>query len=361
MMNGCPACSRADAPQVLELRFRPEEAPRPPAARSGRGLARYLDLLPVQADSFSSLGEGGTPLIRSRKIGPELGLEQLWFKNDSCNPTWSFKDRYVSVSVGIARQFGFSAVAVTSTGNLGVSTAAYCARAGLSCHIIAPRDFPAIARRRAEAFGAAIITVEAEQRQGVFETLCEQHGWFPLGLFLPRSVSNPFGVEGYKTFAYELIEALGEAPAAVLFPSARGNGLYGAWKGFREALDWGWIERMPRMIACQPAGADSLAEAMRRGSDAPISLPPFTSVAFSASEPVAGPHALSAIRASGGTAFSVGEDDILSAQARLAREEGIFIETSSALSVAALNQAVAAGIVDRGAPVVSILTGPGLA
>ena len=319
LFHGCPACSSPAVPRLLELQFRPVEAPLPPSERPGQGLPRYLDLLPVQEESFLSLGEGDTPLIPSRVIGPSLGLKRLSFKNDTVNPTWSFKDRYVAVSIAIARQFGFTQVAVTSTGNLGISTAAYCARAGLGCHIVVPSDFPPIARYRAEAFGATIVTVDASERQQTFETFSRQKRCFPLGLFLPRPVSNPFGVEGYKTFAYELIDALGQAPAAVLFPCARGNGLYGAWKGFQEARQWGWIDRVPRLIACQPRGADSLAVSIRERSETPIELPPFSSLAYSASESVASLHALRAVRTSGGTALSVPDVEIVAAQAELAR------------------------------------------
>lgn len=360
LLHGCPACSAASAPRVLELQFRPRRIPRPPSKRHGRGLPRYLDLLPADVASFISLGEGDTPLIRSLAIGPSLGLKQLYFKNDTLNPTWSFKDRYVSVSIGIARQFGFATVAVTSTGNLGISTAAYCAAAGLGCRIVAPSDIPPIARSRAEALGASIVTVDATERQAAFEALSRESDCFPLGLFLPRPVSNPFGVEGYKTFAYELIEALGRSPAAVLFPCARGNGLYGAWKGFREAQAWGWTDKTPRLIACQPRGADSLAASIGQGSETPIELPPFTSIAFSASETVASVHALRAVRSSGGAALSLTEGQIIAAQMELARTEGLFIEASSALAVAGLRAAAAAGTLDPDQPVVCILTGPGL-
>jgi threonine synthase len=360
LVRGCPACSTTSEPRLLELHFRPDEIPQSPSSRrSGRGLMRYLDLLPVDGERFVSLGEGGTPLLPSQEIGPSLGLKRLFFKNDTANPTWSFKDRYVATSIAAAHQFGFRNVVVTSTGNLGISTAAYCARARLGCHIVAPDDMPTVARSRAEALGATILTVTATERQRTFESLSHQDGWFPLGLFLPRAVSNPFGVEGYKTFAYELIEALGDAPAAVLFPCARGNGLYGTWKGFCEAREWGWTDTAPRMIACQPRGADSLVISLRQGTTQPIELPPFASVAHSASESIGSEHALRALSASGGDAIAVDEGEIVAAQAELARSEGLLVEASSALVIAGLRALAKRRPFDPEQTIVCVLTGPG--
>src|SRR5262249_39794490 len=138
-----------------------------------------------------------------------------------------------------------------------------------------------------------------KERLGYFEAIAKRPGWFPVGLFIERDIQNPFGVEGYKTFAYEMLDEFREAPQMVLFPCARGNGLYGAWKGFREAFDWKWSAACPKMVACQPVGANSLEISLCAGSDEPVFLPARGhGIAVSVSEQLSSAHALRAIRES---------------------------------------------------------------
>src|SRR5262249_26073523 len=153
-----------------------------------------------------------------------------------------------------------------------------------------------------------------------FEHLARHRGWFPIGLFLPRPVHNPFGIEGYRTIAYEVVEELGRAPAAMMFPCARGNGLYGTWKGFRDAQRWGWTPDIPAMVACQPAGATALGVSGERGGPEVVGRPPAESIAASTCETVADRHALDAIRASRGTALSATDGELVQAMADLGRE-----------------------------------------
>lgn len=359
LVFGCPSCAKAGLISVLEVVWSGQDAPAPPSERKGKGLARYADLLPVSTAMWISLGEGDTGLVRSRFIGPRLGFEALYFKNETVNPTWSFKDRYVAVTINLARDFGFRRVVVSSTGNLGVSTAAYCAAAGLDCLFLAAPGTADAILAQAQLHGALVVTTTWDGRQSLFEHLARNKGWFPLGLFLPRPVHNPFGIEGYKTFAYETIEQLGDAPAAMVFPCARGNGLYGAWKGFLEAKQWTWATTLPAMVACQPTGANSLEASLKANSETPLELPPAQSVAFSTMETVADRYALDAIRASAGTALSASDPDILAAQRALA-EEGLFVEASSALPVACLPALRASGRIDCRRPVVCVLTAAGI-
>lgn len=360
MTGGCPACARAGRIGVLEARFAPAAGPMPLSARAGRGLARFADLLPGGRELAEvSLGEGGTPLVASRHIGPALGLGRLYFKNETVNPSWSFKDRYVAVSLAVARRFGYSRTVVSSTGNLGASVAAYAARAGMDCLFLAPPGTSATLLGQARLYGAHAVVTTFDGRLELFEHLARARGWFPVGLFLRRRVQNPFGVEGYKSFAYETISALGAAPAAMLFPCARGNGLYGAWKGFLEARRWGWAAELPRMVACQPAGANSLEVSLQRGVERAVELPQIESVAFSTMETVAGDQALRAIRESGGTALSATDPEILEA-VRLLGREGLCVEASSALPVACLGRLLAAGLVDPAAAIVCVLTAAGI-
>jgi threonine synthase len=335
-------------------------APAGPAAVLGRaaGRRRYADLLPCGGAGAVWLGEGDTPLVPSRVVGPRLGLTRLYFKNETVNPTWSFKDRYVAVTVNVARALGYRRAVVSSTGNLGVSAAAYCAAAGLTCLFLAPPDAAGPLLSQARLHGAEVLRTRSEGRQTVLEHLARHRGWFPVGLFLPRPVHNPFGIEGYRAIAYEVLEALGAAPAAMLFPCARGNGLYGAWKGFRDAQRWGWTSDLPAMVACQPAGANSLEVSLRRGASEVVELPPVESIAASTRETVADRHALEAIRASRGDALSAGDAELVQAMADLGRE-GFCVEPASALVVACLPRWLAAARPPADAPIVCVLTATG--
>lgn len=360
-VHGCPACSKKGTIGILEAEFRPAKKPLALNKRKGPlGLDRYRDLLPGGGGrDWISLGEGGTALIPSRHIGPALGLKQLYFKNESVNPTWSFKDRFVCVSINVAKSFGFKNIVVASTGNLGISVAAYAAAAGMQCMFVAPRGTAATILDEARRYGVRVIVTSAERRLPVLEDIVRTGKWFPIGLFLRRGVQNPFGIEGYKTFGYEMIEQLGRAPGAVLFPCARGNGLYGAYKGFKEAVAYGWAASMPKLIGCQPKGANSLEVSLERGAKDAVELPRVSTLAASATETVSSDHALHAIRKSKGTAASVNDADLLQATYALLRE-GLSIEPSSALPVACLKQLAQRRALPANAPVVCVLTAAGL-
>ena len=356
---GCPRCAEDGIVNVLEVIDHQINHPRPPSRRRGTGLTRYKDLLSVgRGREWVSLGEGDTPLVASRVVGPRLGLSRLYFKNETVNPTWSFKDRYVAVTVNMARALGYRRAVVSSTGNLGVSAAAYCAVAGLSCLFLAPPDTAGPLLSQARLHGAEVVRTSSDGRQVVLEHLARHRGWFPIALFLPRPVHNPFGIEGYRTIGYELVNELGAAPAAMLFPCARGNGLYGAWKGFRDAQRWGWAKDVPAMVACQPAGANSLEVSLQRGTADAVELPPAASIAASTCETVADRHALEAIRASGGAGLSATDEEIVQAMADLGRE-GLCVEPSSALVVACLPRWLALARPPGDASIVCLLTATG--
>ncbi len=299
-------------------------------------------------------------MIPSRHVGPRLGLRNLYFKNETTNPTWSFKDRYSAVTINTARAFGFRRVVVSSTGNLGTSVAAYAAASGMDCLFIASEEAPDSQLQQALVYGAHVAIVPQERRLELFEAIARRPGWFPVGLFMERDVQNPFGVEGYKTFAYEMLEALIEPPQMVLFPCARGNGLYGAWKGFREAVAWNWADAAPRMVACQPSAANSLEVSLRAGADQAVPVSARSaSIAVSTFEQVSSTHALQAIRESDGAALSADDGDIVKAMDLLGRE-GLCVEASSALTVACLPLLVAGLNKKDTRPIVCVLTGSGI-
>ena len=337
-----------------------EEPPVSVALGNRRPSRRHAALLPGGSDEDRvTLGEGDTPLVRSRIIGPRLGLRRLFFKNETANPTWSFKDRYVAVTVNVARSLGFDRAVVSSTGNLGVSAAAFCRAAGLSCIFLAPPGTPQPFLAQGALHGARVLVTSWEGRQPIFEHLARRRRHFPIGLFLPRPVHNPFGIEGYRAIAYEIVAELDRAPRAVLFPCARGNGLYGAWKGFRDARRWQWAADHPMMVACQPTGANSLEVSLQRGLGEMVELPPVESVAASTRETVADAHALRAVVESEGAALSATDAEILDAQSMLGHE-GLCVEPSSALPVACLPRLLATGKLSADDDVVCVLTGAGM-
>ncbi|ESZ08017.1 hypothetical protein X735_30615 [Mesorhizobium sp. L2C085B000] len=359
MVRGCPECAIHGKIGLLELVRAAPLNPDGFTKRVGRGLDRWLDFLPVQdKGAFLSLGAGETALIPSRIIGKRLGIPHLYFKLEQQNPTASFKDRFVAMSANAARSFGFGKIVVSSTGNLAISVAAYAAALEMESMVIVPHGTPAGILAEASFYGARIAVTDRDLRFAALETAARRADWFPIGLFLAKPVQNAFGVEGYRTFAYEVVEQLGEAPGAMLFPCARGNGLYGAFKGFVDCRDAGVIATLPRLVATQPEKANSIEVSLARGSNSAIELPPFQSVAKSTSETVSSDDALDAIRASAGFGLSASEEEIQNAACLLA-EEGLNVESSSALPVACLPKLCRADGFDRDRPVVCVLTAGG--
>lgn len=301
-----------------------------------------------------SLGEGRTPLVPSQRLAKRLGISRLFFKVEGANPTGSYKDRYVAATMNAALPFGIRRVVVSSTGNAGVSVAAYAAAAGIPCLFLAASGLPSAALREAQAYGSIVVMTDPEQRQVLLEHAALRGEWFPIGLRMPRRVCNPFGVEGYRTLGEELIAELGDEIGAVLFPVARGNGLYGTWLAFRDRSG-----SSSRMIACQPDTANSVEVSLRDGLEVPRELPPSSSIAFSTRERQADVMTLRAIRESGGAAVSVSDGEIMQAQADLARE-GLFVEPSCALTVACLPGLVAGGKIGPDETIVCVLTAGGI-
>jgi threonine synthase len=331
--GGCPDCAARGRISVLTVEGR----------LPGRGDRGAL-----------TLGEGETPLVEAPRIAARLGLARLRFKVEGANPTGSYKDRYVAATLNAVLPFGIDRVVVSSTGNLGVSAAAYAAAAGLRCLFLAAAGLPAAALAQAQAHGALVAMTDPERRQILFEHAALARGWFPIGLRMPRRVNNPFGVEGYRAIATELHAAPDGPPDVVLFPSARGNGLYGTWLGFKDLP-----APRPRLIACQPDSANSLEASLAAGVAEPLELPPSSSVAFSTRERQADAMALTAIAESGGCAVSAPDTDILAAQAELARS-GLFVEPSCALPLACLPGLLARGTIARDDAVVCVLTASGI-
>jgi threonine synthase len=365
LFTGCPRC-RAQGVAVnltVEYDLAPLAGVTPETFAAPRGgMWRYRHLLPIRTVQPVSLGEGATPLVHLERLGRRLGLPRLYAKDESQNPTWSYKDRLCAVAVSHAVEIGARVITISSTGNHGASTAAYAARAGLPCVVFTLASVPETMKTLMQAYGAAVVecaTSEARwdlMRQGV-----DRLGWYPTsGFIAPPVGSNPWGVEGYKTIAYEIAEDLGwTAPDVVVVPSAYSDGLYGTWKGWIELQALGLVKHAPRMIAAEPFGP--LAHALERDLDAPeIVEAPSASVAFSIASRYGTWQGLAALRASGGRGVRLTDEGVLEAQRALAREEGLYVEPSSAASLTAVMQLAARKALDPQQTIVAVLTSGGL-
>ncbi len=326
-----------------------------------RGLWRFGAVLPVVGSRPVSLGEGATPLIHLERLGRRLGLPRLYAKDESQNPTWSYKDRLCSVAVTHAVEAGAGVITIASTGNHGASTAAYAARAGLPCVIFTLASVPDTMKTLMQAYGAAVVACPtSESRWTLMRQGVERLGWYPTsGFVLPPIGSNPYGIEGYKTIAYEVAEDLDwMAPDVVVVPSAYSDGLFGIWKGWIELHALGWVKGRPRMVAAEPFGP--LAHALEAELDVPERVPGGASVAFSIASPYGTYQGLTALKDSHGVGVRITDEGIFEAQRALAREEGIFAEPSSIASLAAVRQLCSRRMLDPEQTIVVVLTSTGL-
>lgn len=353
--RGCPDCHDA-----LEVVYK-EAAVRSVASlemwsRRPASVWRFAELLPLRAGGERvTLGEGGTPMIQLPR-SEENPLPFLYLQNETVNPTYAFKDRFHAVSISMARQLGFDRVVCSTTGNHGMSAAAYAARARMRCVVLVDPRAPEVQRDWMRLFGATVI-VEMN-RKPPLQAFVEEHGWYPSTYMTPMPVSTPYGVEGYKTMAYEAVLALGRAPDHYLFPVAAGDGLYGPWKGFQELYRLGLTKTLPRMHGVQAAGANPIVEAIEQGlNDVPVHPDPDT-VALSIADDTGGRIALQAIRDSGGTAVEVTDGAIIEALHRAAGV-GMSPEPASAASLAGAWKLAEQGVIEPGEFVVCCITGAG--
>jgi len=324
----------------------------------GQGIWRYAPFLPDVAPL--TLGEGGTPLVPSLRMGPRLGV-RLAFKVEGANPTGSFKDRGAAVLVAVLRAFGARVLADDSSGNAGAALAAYASRAGLRARLYVPAHASGPKLAQIAAYGGELVRVPGPREQAADEVQAAC-GRDP-GLAYASHNASPYFLVGMTTLACELFEDLGErVPDHVVVP-AGGGGIYlGLAHGFSRLRDLGWIPRVPGVHAAQAAACAPLVRALAEGREQPIEQEPRHTVAEGARipRPERGREVLAALHAVHGNAVAVEEDEILASQAALAREEGLYVEPTSALAVAALPALIARGTIRPGDEVVVPLTGSGL-
>jgi threonine synthase len=362
LQNLCTVCGKplfaiVDLEAVRKLDgFKPSSL-----QRRERSLWRWRELLPLPKDAEPvSLGEGGTPLLQSKRLGGEADVD-LWIKDESVNPTQSFKARGMSVAVSMAKYLGAKTLAVPSAGNAGGALAAYAARAGLEAHIFMPRDTPRANIIECRETGAHVTLIDG------LITACgaeiakrkEQEGWFDVS-----TLKEPYRIEGKKTLGYEIAEQLDwKLPDVVLYPTGGGTGLIGMWKAFDEMERLGWIgNHRPRMVSVQASGCAPIVRAFEAGDK-------FASEFQNAHTAASGlrvPKAigdflmLDILRKSGGGAISIADEEMMRAVREVGSKEGLFVAPEGAACFVALKKLRALKKIDSGERVVIFNTGSGI-
>ena len=314
-------------------------------------IERYAAYLPVTpATPRITLGEGSTPLVRSSRIGPAIGLDQLYFKYEGLNPSGSFKDRGMALATARAIEAGAQTLLCASTGNTSASASAYAARCALRAVVVVPAGGVAAGKlAQALAYGAKVVTVTGsfDRALALVRRLSDEPG-----VALVNSV-NPYRIEGQKTAAFEVVEQLGRAPARLFIPVGNAGNISAYWRGFCELASRSGAS-LPTLHGAQARGAAPLV----RGR--PVLRPRTVASAIRIGNPASWSAAIAARDESGGTIEAVGDDEIMAAHRRLAREEGLLVEPASAAAVALLLKRAKAGSLDGAEPVVCVLTGHGL-
>jgi len=331
-------------------------------ARREKSLWRYREVLPLPADAEPvSLGEGGTPLLRASRFGREIGLSDLWIKDESQNPTQSFKARGMSVAVSMAKHLGATKLAVPSAGNAGGALAAYAARAGLEAHIFMPRDTPRANIIECREVGARVVLIDGLITDCGAEIARRKtaEGWFDMS-----TLKEPYRVEGKKTLGYELAEQLDwQMPDVILYPTGGGTGLIGMWKAFDEMEALGWIgAKRPRMFSVQASGCAPIVRAFKAGQTSAQEFPNAHTIASGLRVPKAiGDFLmLKILRDSGGGAVTIDDQEMVRVAREVGASEGLFVAPEGAACFAALPALVASSQIAPNERVVVFNTGSGI-
>jgi threonine synthase len=358
---GEPAPARPSDGAVTQLRRRIQAGP--------QNIWRYADFLPLAGGppgpsgrfaSRAGLPAGCTPLIRADRLAAELGLREVWVKNDAANPTHSFKDRVVSVATARARELGFATIACASTGNLANSVAAHGAALGLDSYVFIPADLEEQKVLATGVYGTKLIAVEGnyDEVNRLCTELCAERDWAFVNVNL-----RPYYAEGSKTLAFEIAEQLGfELPDRIVAPIASGSLFTKIGRGFQEWRELGLVEgELPRMNGAQAEGCAPVAGAFARGDALCRPVKPRTiAKSLAIGDPADGPYALELARASNGAIDAVSDDEIRQGIALLARTTGVFTETAGGVTTAVLAELARRRDIDPDERVVMVITGEGL-
>ena len=359
-VNLCPHCGG-----MLEVRYDLEKMKQSADVMRHyqRGsIWRYRDFFPAVSDGhIVTLGEGGTPLVKSRWLGPSLGIENLYFKNDTLMPTGSFKDRGFSLAVSYASEIGVKRGLTYSSGNAGASFSAYSARAGFPGLVLVEYLASDTKKAMILLYGAKAAILEYENFDQISAML--DGAVQELGCYMFVNFINPVRHEAMKTYAYEIYGELGRVPDYSFHPVGTGGGLWGTWKGYQELAAMGVTDKLPHMVGVQPSAVCWLKQAIDTGAQEGSLYGDSTKTiaqSISGNSPLhGGRRLLSAVRNSGGMAMAVTDEEILEAMRDLGRE-GIGAEPSSAAGVAAFKQAAKAGKIRSTDTAVCVITGTAL-
>src|SRR5215204_6535562 len=359
--NLCTECGKP-----LLVRYDLEAAARTLTRESLGGrradLWRYAEVLPVEREgNIVSLGEGWTPLLTAERLGASVGIYELYIKDESQNPTQSFKARGMAAAVSMAKELGVKKLAVPSAGNAAGALAAYAARAGMECFIFMPRDTPRANVVECEQTGAHVTLMEGLITDCGAEVARrkEAEGWFDFS-----TLKEPYRVEGKKTLGYELAEQCDwRLPDVIIYPTGGGTGLIGMWKAFDEMEQMGWIgSKRPRMVTVQAEGCAPIVQAFEEGKRFADEFPNAATTASGLRVPKAiGDFLiLDALRASNGTAISVTDEELIAATREIGAVEGIFCAPEGAACLPALKKLLESGEIHKHECVVLFNTGSGV-
>lgn len=330
-------------------------------ARREGTLWRYRELLPVFDDAaIVSLGEGWTPLIRARGLGNEVGLENLFIKEEGYNPTGSFKARGLCMAVSKAKELRIREAAMPSAGNAGGALAAYAAKAGIKSHIFVPKDTPAVNINEVKLFGASLYLVD-----GIISDAGKKMNEMPLSKnwFDMSTMKEPYRLEGKKTMGYEIAEQFNwELPDVILYPTGGGTGLIGMWKAFAELERLGWISnKRPRMVSVQSSGCAPVVKAFQAGKEGMEYWENARTCAAGLRVPKAFADALimKALYESNGTAIAVDDQELLADMFHVAASDGVFLCPEGAAAVSAVRRLTKQGFIKSTDVVVIFNTGTG--
>jgi len=353
---GGPLLVRYDLEKVKATWPRESLASAPPT------MWRYAPLLPVRdSKHIVSLGEGMTPLVNASRLGEKIGAKNLWVKDEGVNPTGSFKARGLSCAMSMCVELGLSKIAIASAGNAGSALAAYAAAAGIEAHIFMPRDVPQSNYTECRAYGAHVTLIEGliSDCARIIAERKDAEGWFDIS-----TLKEPYRIEGKKTMGFEVAEQFGwTLPDVIFYPTGGGVGLIGMWKAFDELEALGWIgSERPKMIAVQAAGCQPVVRAFERGESKSTFWENAHTVAagLRVPKPLGDALSLAAVRASGGTATAVSDEELLDASIELATATGIFPAPEGGACVAALKKLLSNGFLKPDERIVLYNTGTGL-
>jgi threonine synthase len=360
LVYNCPRCEG-----ILDVKYDYERiAEKGIFSHLDKGIWRFRKILPIEDTSeFVSLGEGNTPLLEDQKVGEEIGLKKLYLKDETRNPTGSFKDRPISVAISQAKKEKKRVIIISSSGNAAAAAAAYAARSGIKCIVVAPRSSPESKLLQILAYGATLVKVDGTPSEcfRLVKEVSSEFDWANL----TTTFLNPFATEGDKTLAYELYEQVRDINRVwIVIPVGAGPLLFGCYKGFEELKELGLVSSLPSMVGVQAEGCAPIVRAFEKQDQEVKAWDTCQTIASGIADSLAGyaqdgTLTLQTIRESGGLAVSVSDEALLESVLILGRDAGIFAEPTGAASIAAVKKLVKEGLIKKDDTVICVITGQG--